>query len=375
MQHLSWVEVSRSALQHNVKVFKKIIGNRDLFCVVKSNAYGHGMVEVLRVLRSDASVSGFMVASLDESLMLTKLTRKRIIVLSMWQRDQAQLKLAIRAGVELPIFDVRSAKYLNALSKRMKRKIQVHIKLDVGTARLGFEHDEIDQIVQVLQMEHLNVVGIFGHFADSENVNERYTKTQHKRFMACLDAIRKKGFSAPPAHIACSASALRGSSYLHEGVRLGIALYGLWPSKDSKKFYRTHIQLRPVLTWKTTILQIKEHKAGDPIGYGMSYRVQKKTRIATVAIGYADGYDRKLSNAASILIAGRRCRVRGRICMNLTMAELPHQVHARSGDEAVLIGKQGSERITAEELAKHAGTINYEIVTRINPLLPRRISS
>jgi alanine racemase len=371
MQHLSWVELSQAALRHNVRVFKEAVGKADLFLVVKSNAYGHGSREVTRILNNDVRVAGFMVASLDEALELTKYTKKRIIILSMWQRDSALIAEAIARGIEFPVYDMASAKYLHTLGKHLKKKINVHIKVDVGTTRLGLRYDAFAEILNLWRFSSIKIVGIFAHFADSESINESFTKLQHDRFEKVVDSLSVAGHTIPMVHIACSAAALRSAKYHHNAVRLGIALYGLWPSEDSKKFSRRSIHLKPVLTWKTKILQVKNLSKGDSVGYGMSYRAAKPLRIATLPIGYWDGYDRKFSNTASVLIHGKRCPVRGRVCMNVTMVELPQGIKVLPNDEVVVLGRQGLASVSVEELADNAGTINYEIVTRINPTLPR----
>jgi alanine racemase len=264
-----------------------------------------------------------------------------------------------------------SAKYLHTLGKHLKKKINVHIKVDVGTTRLGLRYDAFAEILNLWRFSSIKIVGIFAHFADSESINESFTKLQHDRFEKVVDSLSVAGHTIPMVHIACSAAALRSAKYHHNAVRLGIALYGLWPSEDSKKFSRRSIHLKPVLTWKTKILQVKNLSKGDSVGYGMSYRAAKPLRIATLPIGYWDGYDRKFSNTASVLIHGKRCPVRGRVCMNVTMVELPQGIKVLPNDEVVVLGRQGLASVSVEELADNAGTINYEIVTRINPTLPR----
>lgn len=373
MDVLTWVEISRSALLHNVLFLKRQIGDAALFVVVKSNAYGHGAEQVVRVLNAEPKVAGFMVASLDEALALR--TRKRIVVLSMWQRDSKRVLSAVHRGIELPVYDEDSMDFLSKLSTKHKVRIPVHIKIDVGTSRIGFRWDDLGVPRRIASMSQFMVKGVYSHFADSESADERFTVLQDDRFRKAVARLRGSiGTRAFMAHIACSAASLKGARYRYDAARVGIGVYGLWPSRESRALMRRTARLEPVMCWKTRIVQVKELKAGETIGYGMTYRAKKAMRIAVLPVGYWDGYDRKASNAATVLIGGRRCPVRGRICMNLTMVEVPRGLRVRSQDVAVLLGTQGKASISAETLASIVGTIHYEIVTRINPLIPRIIT-
>lgn len=372
MHDLTWLEISRKALIHNVRTFKRSIGPVSLFLVVKSNAYGHGVSQVVKTLNAESSVTGFMVASLDEALALR--TKKPIIVLSMWQREPQAIVRAVKRGIALPVYDSASAAYLSRIAARNSMRIPIQIKIDVGTSRIGFRWDTFADYVRVVKNEHFVIKGVFGHFADSENADQRFTLAQEQRFRQAVQRITEACVGpAPMAHIACSAASVRSRAYLHDAVRVGIGLYGLWPSVETRQQGRSVGELLPVLTWKTRVLQVKELRTGDTVGYGMTYRAPKKMRLAIVAVGYWDGYDRRCSNNAFVLIQGMRCPVRGRICMNMMMVEVPRSTVIKPYDEVVLLGSQKKTHMSAEELAERTGTIHYEVVTRINPLLPRRV--
>ncbi len=375
MQPLSWVEISRSALRSNIRELKKAVGDAALVLVVKSNAYGHGLHEVVSIADRVLGVEGFATANLSEALAIAKNTRKPISVLSFLD-DLHQIKQGVQRGIVFPVYDLTSAQNLNRVGRQLGRRIKAQVKIDVGTLRLGFRFDELAGIgTKLRRLSHLRIVAVFSHLADSENSDASFTKVQLKRFFDALAVLAKEGLRLRTHHIACSAAAIRNKAYRLSAVRVGIALYGLWPSEALFDLFGKKLTLKPVLSWHTRVLQVKNLKQGETVGYGLSYRAPQNTRIAVLPVGYWDGYSRSLSNRASVLIDGKRCRVRGRICMNMTMVELPSSVSARGGQEVMLLGSQGKERISADELAALGDTINYEVVTRIHPLLPRLITT
>lgn len=375
MRSLSWVEISRSALSSNIRELKKAVGDVALVLVVKSNAYGHGLHEVVSIADGDLGVEGFATANLSEALAVAQNTRKPISALSFLDGIH-QIKQGVQRGIVFPLYDMTSARSLNRVGRQLGRRIKVQVKIDVGTLRLGFRFDELAGIGSKLRrLSHLNIVAAFSHLADSENSDASFTKVQLKRFFDALTVLAKEGLRLRTYHIAASAAAIRNKAYRLSAVRVGIALYGLWPSEAIFDLFGKKLTLKPVLSWHTRVLQVKNLRRGETVGYGLSYRAPQNTRIAVVPVGYGDGYSRSLSNRASALIGGKRCRVRGRICMNMTMVELPASLSVRSGQEVMLIGSQGKERISADELAERSGTINYEVVTRIHPLLPRVITT
>jgi alanine racemase len=246
---------------------------------------------------------------------------------------------------------------------------------------LGFREEELQEIIPLLEKNKrlVQIEGIFTHFANIEDsTNHFFAMSQWGKFLYLTQKIENVLKIKPRKHYACSAASLLFGEAVEGMVRLGISLYGLWPSRETYLSYllkygerRMQDALRPVLTWKTQVLQVKNVQPGETVGYGLTYQVTRKGKIAILPVGYWDGYDRGLSNKAYVLLNGQRAPVRGRICMNLMMVDISDIPAVMSGDEVILLGASGTESISAEQLATWTGTINYEIVTRINPQIPR----
>ena len=364
------VEISRSALEHNVRQIRGQLGaSTKLSLVLKSNAYGHGTEEVLRVVGplTDA------IAVVDglEALEVRALGYTgRLVILSIL--DETLLSELLRAGVELPIVDADMAQAVQEVSVANDVVARVHLKLDTGATRIGVLPSEFAELVEMVRgLDRLEVVAVFSHFADSEDPACAYTDAQIESFSSALADVN---LSDVERHMACSAAILVAPHAHLDMVRLGLSLYGMWPSEEVRRFVQqkdSTFELKPVLTWKTRVLQVRSIPKGTSVGYGRSYVTRRDTKLVVLPVGYWDGYDRGLSNAAEVLIGGARCPVLGRVCMNLTMVDVTDAPPVVRGDEVVLLGSQGSEYVSAELLAQHAGTINYEVTTRINPLLPR----
>lgn len=379
MNNLSWLEISKSSLIHNLKQFKKIIGVKtQLMAVVKSNAYGHGMVECAKIFEK-AGADWLGVVNLDEALALKKAgIKKPVMVLSYFDlsRDgQEALLQAIKTGIRLPIYDLKTAKYLSRIALKAHKTAYLHVKIDTGTSRLGVLPSEATGFIKrLLKLPNLQLEGIFSHLADSENPNQTFTNNQIDAFEKIITKLEKLGIIIPLKHIACSAATILNKRSWFNMVRVGISLYGLYSIQDGwqKMKQKYHwFSLNPTLSWYTKVIQAKELPVGTNIGYGLTYKTKRQTKIAVLPIGYWEGYDRKLSNEADVLIHGQRAPVRGRVCMNITMVDITDIPKVRVGDRVTLIGRDGKEEITAEELAEKIGTINYEVITRINPLLKR----
>ncbi len=358
-QHRTWVEVSRSALLWNFGQFQRFFRHQALIApVVKANAYGHGDRWVVQNLQQ-SPIWGFCVAYDTEAQELRPSTSKPILVLSAWQ--EANLPQLIRQGIRLVVWDIDAATTVARVAQRLGRKAIVHLKIDTGTTRIGTRPEELRQLqAQLHRARHLVVEGVFSHYADSEN--ERLTFARHQRQTFLDQAAR---FKAPFSHLACTAASLRLPLTGTNLVRLGLGLYGLWPSTATKKFNR--LIIRPVLSWKTRLLQTKRVPAGTTVGYDRTHRVRSATTVGILPIGYADGYDRRGSNRSFVVIAGRRYPIVGRVSMNLVMVDLGPRARPRPGTAVTLIG-QG---ISADDLAAGWNTINYEVVARIDRRIPR----
>ncbi|PIS42100.1 MAG: alanine racemase [Candidatus Kerfeldbacteria bacterium CG08_land_8_20_14_0_20_40_16] len=372
--YLTWVEIEKDAIKHNLAVFQKVVGPHvKLMPIVKSNAYGHGMVGIAEIA-SDFGVDYLGVVNLAEALELRKnhiLTP--ILVLSYF--DLGSIEEALENNIELTVYDRETVRKISEEAKKLNKRARLHVKIDTGTARLGILAKEAAEFIDdIKDIKGIELVGIFTHFADSENADWTYTNQQILEFKNLLFHLQKRNITIPLMHAACSAAALVSADTHFNLVRVGISLYGLWPSEETKQKVSSKyswLELKPALTWKTKIVQIKELEKRSPVGYGCSYKTSKKTRLAIIPVGYHEGYSRLLSNKGEALINGKIVPVIGRVCMNLTMIDVTKVRDIKVGEEVILIGKKNGQEITAEEIAKKTNTINYEVITRINPLIPR----
>lgn len=376
---LSWVEIDAAAYRHNLGFFRRLVGpDVELSAVVKANAYGHGLRQIAD-LASTGGVDSFCVHSLDEALDL-RAAGHGAPILVLGHVPRTSLGEALAADLRLALFDRATLAQLAALVAAGTLRARVHLELETGTHRHGIAEGELDAVLRDLEAAPgVELDGVYTHFANIEDTTDRaYARAQLGRFEAMLGRIRQAGFSLPRRHAACSAAALVVPETRFDMVRLGIGQYGFWPSKETLLSYRMTAgddagALRPVLTWKTRVAQLQSVPAGAFVGYGLSYRTTRDSRLAVLPIGYSDGYDRAMSNTGHVLVGGRRAPVRGRVCMNLTMVDVTDIAGARVEDEVVLLGAQGGERLSAEQLAAWAGTIHYEIVSRIRAEIPRLI--
>ena len=371
-----WVEVSESAYAANLRFFRRLIGPEvELSAVVKSNAYGHGF-ETVAALAARHGADSFCVHSLDEALRLRRAGFSQDVLI-MGPVPLARLGEVVAAGFRVVLFTRDSARRLAELTAEGGR-VRVHLKLETGTYRQGIDEDELPAFADFLARHpRLVVDGAYTHFANVEDTTDHeYAERQLERFNDAIERLRAVGVDPAIRHAACSAATLVVPRSHFEMVRIGISQYGLWSSKETYLSYRldhpgAEAVLRPVLAWKTRVTQLKQVAAGSYVGYGCTYQTTRATRIGVLPVGYADGYDRRLSNQAHVLVRGRRAPVRGRVCMNLTMVDVTDVPGVELGDEVTLLGRQGDQEVSADHLASLAGTINYEIVTRINWQLPR----
>jgi len=371
---ITWLAISKKALKHNVTQFKKIVPKKSgLMAVVKSNAYGHGLIESAEIFQQ-AGCNWLGTVNLNEALLLRRAGIKgRILVLSYFHPDK--LVEAVRQNITLTIYHYKAAQQIDRISKKLRQRTKIHFKVDTGTSRLGILSEKCLPIIKkIKKLKNIELEGIFSHFADAENPNQKFTTIQLNRFNLLINNLKKENINIPVKHFTCSAATLLNKKSHLNLVRLGISLYGLWSIENNgtkiKKQY-SRFNLKPALAWYSKIIQIKELPAKTSVGYGLSYKTSKKIKIALIPVGYWEGYDRKLSNKGEILIRGHRCKIRGRICMNLTMVDITGLKNVKVGDKVTLIGQDSNQKISADELAEKTDTINYEVITKINPLLPR----
>jgi alanine racemase len=360
----TWVEVDLDALAHNLRQVKKLIaaGTKIMVCV-KKDAYGHGLIPVAKKLVQEG-VDYLSVASIDEAIALRKANiTKPILVLGVVLSVYAEPIIRYRLSQTVSSYDLALA--LNKKASANKRKVNIHIKVDTGMGRIGVLYkDALAFIKKVNKLKFLNIEGVFTHFPSADTDLE-FSRYQINLFNQLKNQVKMQNIHIPFWHAANSMAVIRFKESHFNMVRPGLMVYGLYPKANIK------IDLRPVLSLKTRIVYLKKVPKGYGISYGHIYRTKRETTIATLPIGYGDGYLRCLSNKAELLIKGKRFRVAGRICMDQTMVDI-RDSKAKIGDVVVLIGSQGKkERITAEELARLAGTIPYEIVCNIGNRSPR----
>ena len=361
----TWAEIDLRAIEHNYAQVRKAVGrDTNIMVVVKANAYGHGTVEVATVLEKlGADYLG--VATMDEAVRLRDHGVKTpILVLGSILPDE--IKPAIERDITLTIC---SLDLIEAISRRAGEsgKVKVHIKIDTGMGRIGVWHEEaVDFIKRLSKEKNIIMEGIYTHFS-SAGRDDFFTGYQIEAFEKLLSDLEKNWINIPLRHAANSIATVDFKRSHQNLVRPGLIIYGMYPKHTFPKL----IKLKPALSLKTRIVFIKETPPGRSISYGRTYITQHQTRIATLPIGYADGYSRNLSNRAEVLVRGQRASVVGKVTMDQTMIDIGHIKGARVGDEVVLIGKQGREEIRAEKLARLAGTIAYETVCGISNRVPR----
>ena len=372
---LGYIEISKKNLIYNIKQFRKLAKRGTKFSVViKGNAYGHGQNKVAKIIEPYADY--FQVNSVQELELLRKISRKKTLVFGYIQKND--LLHAIKLGCTLSVFSIEQLKKINRIAGRLNKKQEIHLPVDAYLGREGFLMQELPEILKkIKKCKYIKLSGAYAHFANIEDTLDfSHAQRQINEYKKMIEMISNHGFNNFITHMSATSGLLvyeKGVG-IHPLVRLGIGTYGLWPSELLKKVYgKSKFKLKPVLAWKTKIAQIKILPKGNTIGYGLTYKTKKETKIAVIPQGYADGFDRGFSNNGYVLIGGTRCKILGRVMMNMVVADINHLKKTKQEDEVVILGCQGNEEITAEEMAKRIDTVNYEIITCISALLPRVI--
>ncbi len=366
--HHAWAEIDLAAIRNNISCIRKLIGEKvAIMAIVKDNAYGHGALPVTAaVLEAGANRLG--VTTIEEAIELRQAgIIAPIMTLGYIPRDQ--FAETLQYNIIQTIVDFQSAQALSVFAENKGRRATIHIKIDSGMGRIGFlpTQKTIDEIKQIFDLPSLYVEGIFSHFAMADAADKSYADSQFKIFNDFLAQCAANDIHFSIRHMANSAATIDLPQSRYDMVRPGMIIHGNYPSVHVSHL----LSLCPALTLKTNIWQIRHLPAGSCIGYGCHWQANKDSIIATMPIGYADGLPRLLANNASILVAGKRAPLVGCVCMDHIMADISHIPEARTGEEAVLIGKQGDQQITLEEVGAHAQTISYEICTRLSNRLPR----
>ncbi len=367
MHRPTWVEIDLHALQHNVSAIKKRVGpHRKIMGIVKADAYGHGDYEVSKVLIKNG-VEMLGVAILEEGV---KLRDKGIQtpVLLLGGIFEEQIETILHYGLTPTVYDLQLAEVLSKKALFLNKTVRVHVYVDTGMGSIGVRYgDAVEFVKRLRDMKGLDVEGIYSHCSSSDEKDAAFTNLQIERFRNVLSSLSAIKASIPLQHIANTGAILGYPGSFFTMVRPGLSLYGLYPSDEVSR----DIGIRPVMSFKTRVIHIKAMQLGDTVGYSRSYKITKPTRVATLPLGYDDGYNRLLSNQGDVLIRGVRAPVIGRVCMDQCFVDVSHIQEVAVGDEVVLYGSQGDETISIESVAKQINTIPYEITCRVSKRVPR----
>ncbi|MFZ5980628.1 MAG: alanine racemase [Candidatus Zixiibacteriota bacterium] len=375
------MELSRAALTNNVRTLARLAGGRVLAASVKANAYGHGLPEIVRMLRELKEVGYLTVHSLEEAVACRRNGwDKNILVLG--PIALAKLEAVMEFDLEPVVCNREILTGLGKLANKYQKYIPTHLKLETGTNRQGIIEKDLPAFAALYRKYPYleKPLGASTHFANIEDTtSHEYARFQLDNFNRMVKTMTALGIKPRLRHTASSAAMILFDHTRFEMVRPGISVYGHWPSKETYLSYRLeggeNNIFRPVMSWKTCVTQVKNVPVDSFVGYGCTYRTTAPTRLAVAPVGYYDGYNRGLSNRAHVLIKGRRAPVRGRVCMNLMMVDVTDIKGVKLEDEVTLIGRDGSENISAEQLADWTGTINYEVLSHISQAIPRNIIS
>jgi len=370
---LSWVEISKKALVHNLKTFRKLVGKEVVLApAVKANAYGHGLIEVSKILEKNGADYLCVNAPFEAKKLREAGVKLPILIIGYVPLSALD---DLPTNTEFIVYNLETIKELkNLKTKRFK----VHLKVETGNHRQGVKPEDLPKFADLLQKaKNIELKGISTHFANLEDrINHQYALYQLKQFKKAIHLLEAEGLAPHFHHCANTAATILLPEAYFNFVRLGIGTYGLWPSEKTMKAAKRagiDIELSPVMTWKTKVAQVKAVKKGSLVGYGCTHQMPRDGRIAVLPVGYYDGFVRLLSNRGSVLIGGKKCPVIGRVCMNMIMADVTKATDVKLEDEVVLLGRQGKAEITAEEIGELSNTINYEVTTRINERIPRVI--
>lgn len=367
----TWADISIDALCNNYSSLRMCIPSKcRLLCVVKDDAYGHGAAVISKYLENWCA-DYFGVATIDEGIYLRESGIKAPILI-LGNTPKHKYELISKYNLTATIYDLESAKILSSVGIKSGQNTKVHIKIDSGMTRLGFQSDKnemetsVREICEIFNLSNIETEGIFTHFACAES-NERYTKMQLNRFLSIINAIESEGHKFKLRHCANSSAILNYPETHLDMVRAGIALYNPCSPINSKQSFN----LLPIMSLKSCIISLKEIPVNTPISYGGTILTQRNSRIAVVSIGYGDGYPRSLSNKHFVIIHGKKAKIMGKICMDLTMVDVTDIENVCIGDVATIIGKDGEISSTADDIATITDTISYEIFCNINKRIPR----
>jgi alanine racemase len=363
-----WAEVDLDKLAHNMREIRRNAVSKDIIAVIKADGYGHGALDIAPTLLENGATR-IAVAVLNEAVELRRGgIEEPIMVLGF--TPPSQIDMLLRYDIEQTVYSYDLAKEISQLAKKKNKVAKIHIALDTGMGRIGFLPDDesAEVVYKISKLPNIIIEGLFSHFSSADEDDKTYTEMQLDRYTAFYNKLISNGVKVNIRHIANSAAIIDMPQSHFEAVRPGIILYGYYPSEQ---VFKNKIDLKPVMSLKTNIVHIKNLPAGEYISYGREFKTLRESVIATLPVGYADGYTRLLFNKAKVIINGSFVPVIGRICMDQCMVDVTEIKNVKVGDEVVLMGEQGDLSFTADHIAELIGTINYEIICMISKRVPR----
>lgn len=366
-----WAEIDLRNFDYNVKnIIKKVGKERQLIGVIKADAYGHGAVECAQVLR-DNGCKIFAIATLHEAIVLREAgAREEIICLGLTPDLYADT--VVKYDITAVTCSESNAKAISDEAVRQGKQASVLIAVDTGMGRIGYQAEDVDraakEIAAMEQMPNLTVRGMFSHMSSADCIDKAYAMFQANRYKAFYEGVTARGVKLPMRTFANSASIMEIPDVYYDAVRPGIILYGCYPSDEMR---REELDIKPVMSVKAAIVHLKDVPAGFSVGYGRKYISKKPAKIATIALGYADGYPRPYSSQAKVIVNGVLCPIAGNICMDQCMIDVTEVPDVKVGDEVIVMGSDGKLSVTADDIAHATGTINYEITCAFGQRLPK----
>ena len=363
-----WAEIDLDILANNMKNIKKLAGNKEVIAVVKADAYGHGALDVAPCLLENGA-SRLAVAMLTEAIELRNNNIKApIMILGYTPLDLGEE--LINFDIEQTIYDLDYARELSSLAIKLNKKAKVHIAIDTGMGRIGFlpTDENFNSICEICSLDGLDAIGIFTHFSSSDEADKEYTQYQFNQIYDFIRKLENNGINIPLKHASNSAAIIDLPNTYLDPVRAGIILYGYYPSNEVKK---ENLSIKPALTLKAKIAHVKELESNMYISYNRTFKTSRKSKIATIPIGYADGYIRTLKHDAKIIVNGQLAPIVGNICMDQFMIDVTDIPNVKTGDEVILLGESNGIKFNADDIAKCMNSINYEVLCLLKKRVPR----
>ena len=363
-----WAEIDLDAIKYNIDSIKRRVDTKELIAVVKADAYGHGALDVSKTLVENGATK-LAVAVITEAMELRHGNINTPIMILGYTPLEFAADL-INYDIEQTIFDLEYATKLSEIELNLGKKAKVHVALDTGMGRIGFliNDNSLNEILKISSLKGLEVVGIFTHFATADESDKNYSNKQYKKFTDFNEKLVSKGVNIPLKHVSNSGAIIDMPNTYLDGVRAGIVLYGYYPSEDVLK---QNLDLKKAISIKTQVAHVKILDKNEYVSYGRKFKTERKSIIATLPIGYADGYSRALTGKAKVIINGKFAPVVGTICMDQCMIDVTDIGDVHVGDEVIVLGKDKDLKFDADDMAKAMGTINYEVLCMIKQRIPR----